>query len=57
MIQERSIKETLSQHNDEKPPEYTKPTLIRLGTVSSLTAGNSGSLADVSSPAVPNKHS
>ena len=53
MVQERSILEAHSQHNNEKPPEYTKPTLTKLGTVSSLTAGNSGSIVDVSSPGSP----
>jgi hypothetical protein len=53
MIKERLTSEKPTQNIKEKSSEYTKPTLSRLGTVSSLTAGNQGSIADVSSPGTP----
>ncbi len=51
-----SSRERDAAKRDKKAHElrtYTKPTLLKLGSVTSLTTGGSGNLGDITGPTTP----
>jgi len=48
----KTTKETTEQANQKKNPlrNYSKPTLVILGSVADITAGHGGSVSDGSTP-------
>lgn len=53
LIQKEPIEK--QEQNGQAPRNYNKPTLIKLGAVTELTTGGSGTQIDCTNPAAPGK--